>query len=316
MTYRRCGRSGLLLPAISLGLWQNFGDGSDFDNARKMMLLAFERGITCFDLANNYGPSPGSAEKNFGRVMASDLAAHRDEMVITTKAGYTMWDGPYGDCGSRKYLIASCDQSLRRMGLDYVDIFYSHRHDPLTPLEETMGALDRIVRSGRALYAGLSNYPPEKFVEAVRILRSLGTPCLVDQIRYSMLVQERGDALFGLHDEHGVGCVSFSPLAQGVLTNRYLNGIPKDSRASRGGSLQAGLVRENLPKVRALNEIAAARGQSLAEMAIAWQLTDERVTSVIVGVSSPTQLEDNLRALENTAFSAQELEMIAKVVNV
>ncbi len=314
MTYRRCGRSGLLLPAISLGLWQNFGDTSDYRRSESLVLEAFDRGITYFDLANNYGPPPGTAESNFGRIVAAHLRPHRDQMVIASKAGYTMWDGPYGDWGSRKYLVASCDQSLKRMGLDYVDIFYSHRHDPETPLEETMGALDYIVRSGRALYAGLSNYPADKFVEAVGILKRLGTPCLVDQVRYSMLVRERGDSLFAAHREHGVGCVSYSPLAQGVLSDKYLNGIPEGSRAAQHGTLEVDYIAANLPKVAALNRIAAGRGQTLAEMAIAWQLTDDRVTSVIVGVSSLTQLDDNLNALANTTFSAGEISQIEAVL--
>ncbi len=306
MTYRRCGNSGLMLPAISLGLWQNFGGQADPEAARTVVTGAFDAGITYFDLANNYGPPPGSAEENFGRILSSGLRSHRDEMVVATKAGYTMWPGPYGDWGSRKYLVASCDQSLRRMGLDYVDIFYSHRYDPETPLEETMGALDYIVRSGRALYAGLSNYPPDMFVEAVGILKRLGTPCVVDQVRYSMLLRDRAEALFGLHTRHGVGCVSFSPLAQGILAGRYLNGIPEGSRASRGGTLDTALIEDNMPRVAALAEMASARGQSLAQMAIAWQLTDNRVTSVIVGVSSLAQLRDNLGALDNTSFSAKE----------
>ncbi len=314
MTYRRCGRSGLLLPAVSLGLWQNFGDGDDYARSEGIVLEAFDRGVTCFDLANNYGPPPGSAERTFGRILREKLAAHRDEMVITSKAGYPMWDGPYGDWGSRKYLVASCDQSLKRMGLDYVDIFYSHRHDPQTPIEETMGALDYIVRSGRALYAGLSNYPVEVFGRAVEILQRLGTPCLVDQIRYSLLVQERGDSLFGDHNKYGVGCVSFSPLAQGLLTDRYLRGIPEGSRAARHGSLSGQAVADAMPKVHALAKVAAGRGQSLADMAIAWQLTDERVTSVIIGVSSREQLVENLGALANTEFSAAELAEIDAIL--
>ena len=315
MEYRRCGRSGIKLPAISLGLWQNFGDGDDFARDEETILHAFDRGITYFDLANNYGPPPGSAEVNFGRIFNCNLKPYRDEILIASKAGYTMWDGPYGDWGSRKYLVASCDQSLRRMGLDYVDIFYSHRYDPHTPLEETMQALDYIVRSGRALYAALSNYPVEQFVRAVGILRDLGTPCLTHQIRYSMLVRETGDSLFGAQRDEGVGCVSFSPLAQGLLTGKYLNGIPEGSRASRHGSLKEDFIAENIEKVRALNDLARQRGQSLAEMAIAWQLTDNRVTSVLVGVSSKEQLSDNLAALGNRTFTSEELGRIEEILD-
>ena len=314
MSYRHSGRSGLKLPEISLGLWQNFGDVDPFDRSERIVLRAFDRGITCFDLANNYGPSPGSAELNFGKIMRDNLRPYRDEIVITTKAGYTMWDGPYGDWASRKYLVASCDQSLRRMGLEYVDIFYSHRYDPKTPLEETMGALDYIVRSGRALYAALSNYPTEHFVKAVEILRALGTPCLAHQIKYSMLYREMGDSLFAAHKTHGVGCVSFSPLAQGLLSDKYLNGIPQGSRASREDSLKTGYVKENLGRVKALNQIALQRGQSLAQMAIAWQLCDDRVTSVLVGVSSGEQLDNNLAALNNCSFSDSELQQIGNIL--
>lgn len=314
MIYSHSGRWGLKLPSISLGLWQNFGDDDDFDRSEEIILNAFDRGITYIDLANNYGPPPGSAEINFGKVFARNLRPYRDQLVIATKAGYPMWDGPYGDWGSRKYLVSSCDQSLRRMGLDYVDIFYSHRFDPETPLEETMGALDYIVRSGRAMYAALSNYPLEQFKKAVAILHDLGTPCLAHQIKYSMLVRETGDSLFAMQKEEGVGCVSFSPLAQGLLTDKYLHGIPEGSRASKGGSLQTDFVAANLDKVRSLNEIAHRRGQSLAEMAIAWQLHDGRVTSVLVGVSSVEQLENNLSALNNTSFSQAELTEIDKIL--
>ncbi len=318
MQYRRCGKSGLLLPAISLGLWQNFGERNDFDNCRAMLLKAFDNGITYFDLANNYGPPPGSAERTFGRVIGAELRGHRDELVIASKAGYTMWEGPYGDWGSRKYLIASCDQSLRRTGLDYFDIFYSHRYDPGTPIEETMAALDQIVRSGKALYAAISNYPPKPAAKAIKILKKLGTPCVAHQIKYSMLVQETGDSLFALHAEKGVGCVSFSPLAQGMLTDRYLNGIPEGSRAAhRIGprTLSPDFVTEHIGRIKALNDIAAQRGQSLAQMAIAWQLCDERITSVLVGASSPAQLENNLGALGNTRFTDGELVRIDEILN-
>lgn len=314
MNYRRCGKGGVLLPAISLGLWQNFGDMNDFDTCRQIILKAFDEGITHFDLANNYGPPPGSAERTFGRVMAAELRGHRDEILVASKAGYTMWDGPYGDWGSRKYLVASCDQSLKRMGLEYVDIFYSHRYDPDTPLEETMEALDHIVRSGKALYAAISNYPRKQAGKAIKILRQLGTPCLAHQIRYSMLEQETGDSLFEFHLEKQIGCLSFSPLAQGVLTDRYLNGIPKGSRAARHGSLAGEYLAGNLDKARALNEIARERGQSLAQMAISWQLYDTRVTSVIIGASSVAQLENNLGALNNTVFHESELDRIESIV--
>jgi len=316
MTYRRSGRSGLQLPEISLGLWQNFGDVDPFRRGERIVLHAFDRGITCFDLANNYGPSPGSAESNFGRIVRRNLRPYRDQMIVTTKAGYTMWDGPYGDWASRKYLVASCDQSLRRMGLDYVDIFYSHRYDANTPLEETMGALDYIVRSGRALYAALSNYPEPQFRRAVAILRELGTPCVLHQIKYSMLKRDVGDSLFVAQAELGVGCTSFSALAQGLLSDKYIAGIPAGSRASRsGGTLKTDYIEENLPKVRALNEIAISRGQTLSQMAITWQLTGERVASVLVGVSSERQLDDNLAALaSNRNFSEEELARIDAIL--
>lgn len=315
MTYRRAGRSGIVLPAVSLGLWQNFGDVNDFDNGRKMLLHAFDSGITYFDLANNYGPSAGSAESNFGRVMSKELRPYRDEMIIASKAGYTMWEGPYGDWGSRKYLIASCDQSLRRMGLDYVDIFYSHRYDPNTPIEETMSALDHIVRSGRALYAGISNYPAAQAAEAIAILRRLGTPCLVHQIKYSMIEHSVGDSLFGLHEKEGVGCVAFSPLAQGLLSDKYLNGIGNGTRASKSGAtLKTDYIASNIDKVRKLNAIAARRGQTLAQMAIAWQLYDARVTTVLIGASSVGQLTDNINSLSNTKFAAEELAEIGSII--
>lgn len=311
MEYRRCGRSGLRLPALSLGLWHNFGAGDSFGRARQMVLTAFENGITHFDLADNYGTPPGSAESTFGHILRTDLGAHRDEILITTKAGHEMWPGPYGDWGSRKHLVAACDQSLRRMGVEYADIFYSHRPDPETPLEETMQALDYIVRSGRALYVGLSKYPAEVAARAMEMLRSLGTPCVVNQLRYSMLVREPERELFPLFGEFGTGVVSFSPLAQGQLSERYLTGIPADSRAAQGGFLKVADVEGNLSKIKALHEVAVRRGQSLSQMAIAWQLRPgSAVTSVIVGVSSAGQLVQNLGALESPAFTADELAEI------
>ncbi|GAA1955893.1 L-glyceraldehyde 3-phosphate reductase [Amycolatopsis minnesotensis] len=312
MPYRRCGRSGLKLPPVSLGLWHNFGHDKPFDTQRAICRRAFDLGITHFDLANNYGPPYGSAEENFGRLLAGDFAPHRDELVISSKAGYDMWPGPYGDWGSRKYLLASLDQSLKRMGLDYVDIFYSHRFDPETPLEETMGALDTAVRSGRALYAGISSYSSEKTAEAVRILRDLGTPLLIHQPSYSMLNRwTEADDLLGTLDEAGAGCIAFSPLAQGMLTSRYLDGVPPDSRAAAGKSLNPGtLTEETLVKVRALNEIAQRRGQTLAQLALAWGLRDPRMTSVLIGASSVGQLEDNVAALDNLDFTTAELTEI------
>ena len=313
MSYRRCGRSGLQLPALSLGLWHNFGHDRPYDGQRAIVRRAFDLGITHFDLANNYGPPYGSAERNFGRILRKDLAGYRDELVISTKAGYDMWPGPYGDWGSRKYLLASLDQSLRRMSLDYVDIFYSHRFDPRTPLEETMGALDTAVRQGKALYAGISSYSAEKTREAAAIMRALGTPILIHQPSYSMLNRwiETEGLLEALADE-GIGCIGFSPLAQGMLSDRYLKGkIPKGSRASQGGSFSADLLTdETLERVRALNEIADSRGQTLAQMALAWTLRDPRVTSTLVGASSVAQLEENLAALEGRDFSEQELTAI------
>lgn len=314
MIYNRSGKSGLKLPALSLGLWQNFGDVDNFENGRQILFRALDSGVTYIDLANNYGPPPGSAESNFGKVFKSDLSTYRDEMIISSKAGYPMWEGPYGDWASRKYLIASCDQSLKRTGLGYFDIFYSHRYDPNTPLEETMQALDYIVRSGRALYAALSNYPAEQFKRAVEILRSLGTPCVAHQIKYSMLVREAGDSLFSIQKVEGVGCVSFSPLAQGLLSDKYLNGIPDGSRASKMGSLQLSFIEQNIDRVKALNKIAAERNQTLAQMAISWQLYDERVQSVLVGVSSTKQLDDNLKALTNCEFTAEELTRIMAIL--
>ena len=311
MRYNRCGRSGLRLPAISLGLWNNFGHDRPFGTSRAMVLRAFDLGVTHFDLANNYGPPYGSAEETFGRILRHDLSRHRDELIVSTKAGYDMWPGPYGEWGSRKYLLASLDQSLRRLGLDYVDIFYSHRFDPETPLEETMGALDTAVRQGKALYAGVSSYSAEKTAEAAAILRRLGTPLLIHQPSYSLLNRWIEGELLDTLEAEGVGCIVFSPLAQGLLTNRYLDGIPAGSRASRGGSLSSDqLTEQTLGKVRALHEIAQRRGQSLAQLAIAWTLRDARVTSSLIGASSVAQLEDSLAALERADFTAEELAEI------
>jgi L-glyceraldehyde 3-phosphate reductase len=311
MPYRRVGRSGLRLPAVSLGLWQNFGTDRPLETQREIIRRAFDLGVTHFDLANNYGPPYGSAEENFGRILATDLRGYRDELVITTKAGWDMWPGPYGEWGSRKYLLASLDQSLHRMGLEYVDIFYSHRFDPDTPLEETLGALDAAVRQGKALYVGISSYSAERTGEAARILRALGTPLLIHQPSYSLLNRWIEDGLLEVLGAEGVGCIVFSPLAQGVLTDRYLHGIPDGSRASRAGSLSADMLSdENLEKVRALNRIAERRGQSLAQMAIAWTLRDPRVTSALVGASSLAQLEANLAAVENLSFGEDELAEI------
>ncbi len=305
--YVRCGKSGLKLPRLSLGLWQNFGEKSPHDNAREMLLKSFDHGITHFDLANNYGPPPGSAEETFGRILDSDLRPYRDELVISTKAGYWMWNGPYGEMGSRKYLLASLDQSLKRMKLDYVDIFYSHRFDPETPLEETLGALDTAVRSGRALYAGISSYSPEKTREAAAILRRLGTPCLIHQPSYSMLNRWIEGGLLDVLAEEGIGCIAFSPLAQGLLTDKYLNGVPATSRAAQQVSFRPGMLsEENLAKVRALGAIAARRGQSLAQMAIAWVLRQPAITTALIGASSWAQIEQSLGALQNASFSAEE----------
>jgi L-glyceraldehyde 3-phosphate reductase len=310
--YRRCGRSGLKLPEVSLGLWQNFGDDRPLDTQREILRRAFDLGVTHFDLANNYGPPYGTAEINFGRIMREDLLPYRDELIISTKAGYDMWPGPYGDLGSRKYLLASLDQSLRRMGLDYVDIFYSHRFDPGTPLEETMGALDTAVRSGRALYAGISSYSAQRTAEAAAILRQLGTPLLIHQPSYSLLNRWIEEELLDTLEREGAGCIAFSPLAQGVLTGKYLNGVPAGSRASKGGtSLGADqLTDATLGHVRALNEIARARGQSLAQLALAWALRDRRVTSVLIGAGSVAQLEENLAAAGQAEFTAAELAAI------
>jgi L-glyceraldehyde 3-phosphate reductase len=311
MLYRRSGRSGLDLPAVSLGLWWNFGHDRPFETSRAIVRRAFDLGITHFDLANNYGPPYGSAEENFGRMLGADLAPHRDELVISTKAGWDMWPGPYGDLGSRKYLLASLDQSLRRLGLDYVDVFYSHRPDPDTPVEETMGALATAVQQGKALYAGISSYSAERTAEAAAILRRLGVPLLIHQPSYSMLNRWIEPDLLDVLGDEGVGCIVFSPLAQGMLTDKYLNGIPEGSRATRGYALSRDLITdESLAKIRALNEIAQLRGQTLAQMALAWTLRDRRVTSTLVGASSVEQLEENVAALDRLDFSADELAEI------
>jgi L-glyceraldehyde 3-phosphate reductase len=315
MTYQRCGRSGLRLPAISLGLWQNFGSADPFDSARAMVLRAFDLGITHFDLANNYGTPPGSAEETFGRILREDLAGHRDELIVSSKAGYLMWPGPYGEWGSRKYLIASLDQSLCRLGLDYVDIFYSHRFDPDTPLEETMGALDAIVRSGKALYAGISNYTAEQAARASAILKSLGTPCLIHQAKYSMFVRWIEEELLAVLEDDGIGCIAFSPLAQGLLTDRYLAGVAAGSRAARPHStLPPDQVAARLAQVQQLGGMAARRGQKLAQMAIAWVLRDRRMTSALIGASSVSQVEDAVAALTNRSFDDAELHEIDRIL--
>ncbi len=316
MRYNRLGRSGLKLPAISLGWWYNFGGVDVFENARAIARRAFDLGVTHFDLVNNYGPPPGTAEETFGRLFKEDFAPYRDELIISTKAGYDMWLGPYGEWGSRKYMLASLDQSLRRMGLEYVDIFYNHRPDPDTPLEETMGALDAAVRRGKALYAGISNYSPEQTCQAARILRELGTPCLIHQPNYSLLDRWVEDGLLDVLAEEGIGCIVFSPLAQGQLTDRYLNGIPAGARATKTERvwLTPQDVEANLGKVRKLNEIAGRRGQKLSQMALAWVLRKPQVTSALIGVSRVGQLEDNLAALNNLTFSAQELRAIEKIL--
>ncbi len=316
MRYNRCGRSGLKLPAISLGLWHNFGDVDDFENVRAMLCQAFDLGITHFDLANNYGPPPGSAERNFGRVLQAELKPYRDEIIISSKAGYTMWAGPYGDWGSRKFLVASLDQSLRRMGLDYVDIFYHHRPDPETPLEETMAALDSIVRSGKALYAGVSNYRPPEMQRAVEILRGLGTPCIIHQPKYNMFERWIEDGLLALLEREGIGCIAFSPLAQGMLTDKYLKGIPAGSRASKPhGFLKAAhLTDDKLSKVRRLNEIAQRRGQKLSQMTLAWVLRQPAVTSTVIGASRVEQIEDAVASLARLEFSDEELQSIEAIL--
>lgn len=316
MEYRRCGRSGLKLPALSLGLWHNFGGVDTLENAREILRTAFDNGVTHFDLANNYGPPPGSAEENFGLILKKDFKGYRDELVISSKAGYTMWDGPYGDWGSKKYLVASLDQSLRRMKLDYVDIFYHHRPDPETPLEETMGALDLIVRQGKALYVGISNYSAEQTRKATEILERLGTPCLIHQPKYSMFERWAEGGLLDVLEEKGVGCIPFSPLAQGMLTDKYLKGVPADSRAAKahGFLKEESITPESLGKIQRLNVLAQDRGQSLAQMALAWLLKDNRVTSVLLGVSKSSQLIDSLKCLRNTKFSAEELAVIEEIL--
>ena len=314
MRYRRTGRSGLRLPAISLGLWQNFGGVDVFATQRAIVRRAFDLGVTHFDLANNYGPPPGSAEENFGTILARDLAPYRDELIISTKAGYLMWPGPYGEWGSRKYLLASLDQSLKRMGLDYVDIFYSHRLDPDTPLEETMSALDQAVRLGKALYAGISSYSPDATRRAAAILDSLGTRCLIHQPSYSLLNRWVEDGLLDTLEELGIGCIAFSPLAQGMLTDKYLKGIPQGSRVTRSDSLAKSFLSEsNIQRIRGLNDIARGRGQTLAQMAIAWVLRDARVTSALIGARTVEQLEDSLGALRHLEFSAEELRRIEEL---
>lgn len=316
MQYRRCGKSGLKLPAISLGLWHNFGHVDQLENCSEILKLAFDNGITHFDLANNYGPPPGSAEENFGRLLKRDFAGYRDELIISSKAGYTMWDGPYGDWGSKKYLVSSLDQSLKRMGLEYVDIFYHHRPDPETPLEETMAALDLIVRQGKALYVGISNYQAEEAAAAMKILERLGTPCLIHQPKYSMYERWIEGGLLDLLGNEGVGCIPFSPLAQGMLTDKYLKGIPGDSRAAKShGALQQDQLTPNrIKQLNALNQLAEHRGQKLAHMALSWILRDERITSVLVGASKPEQLSDSLKCLNNLNFSAEELLKIDQIL--
>lgn len=316
MNYNRCGKSGLKLPEVSLGLWHNFGDTGNFETMKQMCFTAFDNGITHFDLANNYGPEPGSAEKNFGRILKKEMKAHRDEMIISTKAGYLMWDGPYGDFGSRKYMLASLDQSLKRMGLEYVDIFYHHRMDPETPLEESMGALDTAVKSGKALYAGISNYDGETMKKACAILKDLNCPFVINQNRYSIFdrtIEENG--LKAAAREEGKGIIAFSPLAQGMLTDRYLNGIPQDSRIRTDGRfLQEKTVQAKMQKIQQLNEIAKERGESLAQMALKWVRKDEGVTSVLIGASKPEQILENLKVLESAAFTKEELEKIDEIV--
>lgn len=314
--FARCGKSGLMLPRISLGLWHNFGDVDSFETARSIVLRAFDLGVTHFDLANNYGPPPGSAEINFGKMLASDLAAYRDELIISTKAGYTMWAGPYGDWGSRKYLLSSLDQSLKRMGLDYVDIFYSHRMDPSTPLEETMGALAHAVKSGKALYAGVSNYNPETTGRAASLLREMGTPLLIHQPKYNMFERTAEQGLLDVLEREGAGCIPFSPLAQGLLTNRYLSGIPGDARAAKEhGFLKSdGVKPEVIAKVCALGEIADARGQSIAQLALAWVLRDARITTALIGASKINQLEECVAAAANTSFDSEEIHKIEEIL--
>ncbi|EKQ56504.1 MULTISPECIES: L-glyceraldehyde 3-phosphate reductase [unclassified Clostridium] len=314
MVYNKCGKSGLKLPAISLGLWQNFGEDNSLQNIRAMIHKAFDLGITHFDLANNYGPPAGSAEENFGRVLSSDLKAYRDELIISSKAGFDMWPGPYGDWGSKKYLIASLDQSLTRLGLDYVDIFYHHRFDPETPLEETMMALDQIVRQGKALYVGLSNYGADELQKAAQILKELGTPCLITQPSYSMVNRWIEDGLQDVTDEYGIGTIAFWPLAMGLLTDKYLNGIPETSRAAHNSWVKSGITEDKVAKVRLLNEIAKERGQSMAQLAIAWVLRKGRVTSALIGASKVSQIEENVATINNLNFSDDELARIEDIL--
>jgi len=318
MPYRRCGRSGLMLPAVSLGLWHNFGAIDNLENARTILKLAFDSGITHFDLANNYGPPPGSAEETFGKIFKDDFSSYRDELIISTKAGWGMWAGPYGDWGSKKYLVASLDQSLKRMGLDYVDIFYHHRPDPETPLEETMGALDHLVRQGKALYVGISSYSAAETEAAVKVLNRLGTPCLIHQPKYSMFDRWIEGGLLDVLGEKGIGCIPFSPLAQGLLTDKYLKGIPKGSRAAshrgNGAIEENAITAEKIAKVTRLNELALKRGQDLAQMALSWVLKDNRITSVLIGVSKPEQVTDSLKCLDNVSFSADELNAINSIL--
>jgi len=318
MQYRRCGKSGLKLPAVSLGLWHNFGHIDTIQNARNILRLAFDSGITHFDLANNYGPPPGSAEENFGTIFKEDFKSYRDELIISTKAGWGMWDGPYGDWGSKKYLVASLDQSLKRMGLEYVDIFYHHRPDPETPLEETMTALDLIVRQGKALYVGISSYQPSEAKKAFEILKQLGTPCLIHQPKYSMFDRWVEDGLLDVLEKHGVGCIPFSPLAQGLLSNKYLNGIPDGSRASahrgNGAIDEDAITADKIEKAKKLNELALKRGQNLAQMALSWILKDDGITSVLIGVSKPEQVTDSIKCLDNIKFSDEELKLINNIL--
>jgi L-glyceraldehyde 3-phosphate reductase len=315
MNYRKTGNSGLLLPELSLGLWHNFGDDDNFKNARNLLKCAFDNGITHFDLANNYGPAPGSAERNFGKILKKDFSSYRDELIISTKAGYGMWPGPYGDLGSKKFLVASLDQSLRRMGLDYVDIFYHHRPDPATPLEETMGTLDLMVRQGKALYVGISNYRPEEAAKAFEILKDLGTPCLIHQPNYNLFDRWIENGLLDLLGNSGVGAICFSPLAQGMLTDKYIKGLPKDSRAVKDSPfLNTNQVLEMLPKIKALHKVAESRNQSLAQMAISWILQEKRITSVLIGASKTSQIIDSVKAIENSVFSEKEIQEIETIL--
>jgi L-glyceraldehyde 3-phosphate reductase len=317
MNYRKTGNSGLLLPELSLGLWHNFGDDDNFKNARNLLKCAFDNGITHFDLANNYGPAPGSAERNFGKILKKDFSSYRDELIISTKAGYGMWPGPYGDLGSKKFLVASLDQSLRRMDLDYVDIFYHHRPDPATPLEETMGTLDLMVKQGKALYVGISNYRPEEAAKAFKILKDLGTPCLIHQPNYNLFDRWIENGLLDLLGNSGVGAICFSPLAQGMLTDKYIKGLPKDSRAVKDSPfLNTNQVLEMLPKIKALHKVAESRNQSLAQMAISWILKEKRITSVLIGASKTSQITDSVKAIENIVFSEKEIQEIEAILKV